>query len=312
MEQLQAEKGIPVEVEAVKAVNFVKYLSYFGTLEGYRQSTVGAMTGGRIEKVSIKAGDRVKKDQVVIEFPDDLPSSQVVQAKAAFDIAEKTYNRMKKLLEAGETSQANFDGAETQYLVAKRNYESAMEVMYVQAPYDGTITGVMVNKGDGVKAEAPLFTIANLAKMKVKVWATSKEIDKISKGSNAKIIYNGKEAAGKVTEVDLSMNPGRQAFGVTVVFENSLKLPAGVTADVLVQIYSNDDAIVVPRNIVQSDSKGNFVYVEIDGKSFRKYIKTGEVYDISMEVFEGLVPGDKLIVKGVENVLDSSTVNVIK
>lgn len=312
MEQLQEEKGIPVEIEPVAKTTFSKYLSFYGKLEGSKQSIVGAMTGGRIEEVKIKAGDFVKKDQVVIEFPDDLPSSQVVQAKAAFDNAEKTYNRMKQLLAAGETSQANFDGAETQYLVAKRNYDSAMEVMYVQAPYDGTITGVMVNKGDGVKAEAPLYSIANLKQMKVKVWLTEVEIVNISKGDPAKIVLMGKEAAGKVTEKDLAMNPTTQAFGVTVVFENVHNFPAGVTADVFIETYKNNEAIVLPVNIIQTDAEGSFVFVEKGGKSFKRYIKTGEVYNIDTEVLSGLTENEHLIVKGVENIVDSSAVNVIK
>jgi hypothetical protein len=46
---------------------------------------------------------------------------------------------MKTLLVAGETSQANFDGAETKYLVDKRNFETANQALFIDAPYDGVI-----------------------------------------------------------------------------------------------------------------------------------------------------------------------------
>jgi len=312
MEQLQAENGVPVVLKEVQPESFTKYVSFYGTASGKRQTTVGAMTGGRIEKVLIKAGDFVKKDQVVIEFPDDLPSSQIEQAKAAYENSEKTFNRMKKLLEAGETSQSNFDNVQTQYLVNKRNYEALQQILYVQAPYDGTVTGVMVNPGDGVKAEAPLFTIANLSTMKVKVWVSDKENAQIRKGANAIISYNGKEYSGKVSEKDISMDMMHLAFGVEVEFANTDKLPSGITVDVKIEVYKNSSTIVIARNLLKKDKTGNYVYLVKGENATKTYVKTGEDYSIYYEVTSGLKFGDKLITKGNERVEDGSKIKVIQ
>lgn len=312
MEQLQTENGIPVKIDTVSKDTFKQYVSFFGKVSGIRQTTVGAMTGGRIEKVNAKVGQSVKKDQVIIEFPDDLPSSQITQAKASFENAERTYDRMKKLLEAGETSQANFDNAETQYLVSKRNYESVKQTIYVEAPYDGVITGLSVNQGESVKSETPLFTIANLSRMKVVVWVSDTEIGKVKNGAEAVITYRGEDVKGHVAEKALSLDPQHQAFRVEVVFDNNEKLMAGVTVDVKILTYKNEDAIVLQRNLVQSDNNGEYVYFAKDTTAKKQYIKTVNQYDIYYEVSEGLKEGDIIISEGATKVTDGDKINVIQ
>lgn len=313
MQQLQSEQGIPVAVEIVEYKPFQKYLSYFSQLYGIKQTTRGAMIGGRIEKVNAKVGDAVKKDQVIVQFPTDSPSIGFEQAKSAYENAQKTYERMKTLLATGETSQANFDGAETQYLVAKRNYETQKQLLFLEAPYDGVITEIMVNEGDNIKANDPVFTMAQLSKMRAKVWATEVEVKSIKVGMPVIAVINDKEYRGIVDELSVGIDPARQAFYAEVEFDNSGRsLQSGVTADIRLLVYQNPKAVIIQRNLVMQDENGSYVFVLKNSQAEKRYIRNGNENGLYFEVSEGLQMGDKLIVKGASQLVDGTKVNVIQ
>ncbi len=312
MEELQREQGIPVEVAKVKKEKFEKFLTYFSSVSGKRQTTEGAMVGGRVKAVNAKPGQFVKKDAVIVEFPDDLPGSQIQQAKASFENAEKTYKRMKALFDAGETSRQNFDNAETQFVVAKRNYESVKQTLLVDAPYDGVITEVKVNVGDAKKAGDPLFTIANLSKMKARIWATSEEIDLIKVGDKAYAKYNGYQFTGTVVEKAMAIDPAKQAFYVEIVFNNADgKLRAGTTVEISIKIYDNE-TVVVPSHLLKNDVNGKYVFVEEGNKANKVYVKTGEQSGADVEVLDGLKQGMNLVTKGGSSLSAGVKLNVVK
>lgn len=313
MEQIQNEEGIPVQIEPVKYQPFEKYKSYFAKLTGIKEATKGAPLGGKIEKINFRVGDYVKEDQIVVQFPEDHPGAMYEQAKTAYENSEKTYERMKALLEAGETSQANFDGVEAQYIVNKRNYEAARKLIFIEAPFDGTVVDVKVKEGDNVKSEASLFTVAQLYKMRAKIWITEKEIGEIKRGMSASMTFGGKEYKGRIVEVSMAVDPYKQAFFAEVEFDNSKnELKSGVTAEIKILVYENLKAIIVPRNLVMTDENGQYVFVENNGTAEKRYLGNGNDSGVYFEISRGLNIGDRLITRGAAQLTDGVKVKVIQ
>ncbi len=313
LEQIRSEEGVPVKIQEIKYQSFRKNLSFFTQLEGIKEATKGSMVGGRIERIRAKVGDYVVKDQVVIEFAQDNPGLQYEQAKSAFENAEKTYKRMKALLDAGETSQASFDGAETNYLVSKRNFESLSQMLNVQAPFTGTVVEVKVNEGDNVKSDIPLFKVAQLNRMRAKVWANEEEISMIRKGMKAYTEIGGRQFNGIVSDISLAIDPMKRAFYAVVEFDNpGLQLKSGMTVDIKILVYDNPRAIVIPRNLVMKDANGMYVYVADNSTAAKRYITNGRDEGINFEISGGLKPGEKLITEGIALVSNGSKVKVIQ
>jgi len=313
MEQIQQEEGVPVKVETIEYKPFEKFRSYFARLAGIKEATKGAPFGGKIEKINCVVGIYVQADSVVVEFPYDAPGSVYDQTKTTYETSKKTYERTKVLLQAGETSQANFDQVEAQYLVNKRNYEIARQLTFIQAPFSGTIVDIKVNVGDNVNKDAPLFTIAQLHKMRARVWITEKEIGEIKKGMSAYMDFGGKTYIGKVVELSLAIDPAKQAFFAEVEFDNSKReLKSGVTVEIKILVYENKKAIIIPRNLLAVDEEGQYVFVEKDGKAEKRYISDGNDSGINFEISKGLEVGDRLITKGSSQLKNGVKVNVIQ
>lgn len=125
-------------------------------------------------------------------------SQEVAQAKAAYDLAEKTYQRIKKLYEQEAVSANTYDQAYAQYIAAKETYEMAeqgaraedkaaaealvrqakaaeeevqsyLDDTVIKAPMDGTVTALNVNVGELVSSGMPLATLTSAEKPYVEI-----------------------------------------------------------------------------------------------------------------------------------------------
>jgi RND family efflux transporter MFP subunit len=254
------------------------------------------MAGDEIKEVKASIGDYVKEGQVIIEFPKDNPALQYEQAKEQYEIMKKTYDRMKNLLEAGQIAQSRFDEVETQFKVAKRNFESIKQILFVEAPISGTIISLPVRAGDLPKRDAPLFTVAQLHKMIVKVDVSEKEIGLVERGMKARAVWNGKEFEGVVTDVPLAMDLKSRSFPVEVRFDNPRKeLKSGVTIEVILDAVNKEDVLTIPRSVTIEEGGNYFVYLVKDNKAAKTQIEIGAESGVEMEVMSGLMPGDTLI-----------------
>lgn len=312
IEQIRAESGVPVRITTIGERGFEKDLSFFAKISGIKETMQQAAIGDKIVKINAQVGSRVREGQVIVEFPKDNPQIQYEQAKAAYENAKKLYERMKQLFAAGETSQQNLDNAETQYLVAKRNWEAIYKLIYIESPISGTITQMLVKEGDKVKAGDNLFTVAQLNKVKAKVWASPIEVQYIKPGMPATMRINGEEYTGKVAIVDLSIDTKHNAYGVEIHFDNSHgKIRSGITAEIRINAYRKNQAIVIPRKYIVRDGDDKFVYVEKDGRAYKRMVKTGVESSIDVEITDGLAPGDRLITDGIFLLRDGSKVKIV-
>lgn len=312
-EEKYSEKPIPVKVQVIEYQKFNQILSFYCTLSGIKETTKRSLVSDKVEKIFFKPGDKINEKQIVLKFPIDNPTLQFEQAKTNYETLLKTYNRMKELLNKGDISQQNFDNIEAQYLVAKRNLESIKQILFVEAPISGFLSNLYVTEGQHVEVRDPLFTISVLNKVRGVFWANEKEIIHLKKGLDAKIIWNNVEFKARIESVALKVDPKMKGFRVDVVADNSkLILKSGIIVEVLVPVYENPRAIVLPKTLIQNSfDKREFVYVEEDGKAHRRFIKVGNTNSGFVEVIYGLRPNEKVIVEGYENVFDGSVVNVI-
>ncbi len=313
MSAIQAEEGMPVKVQVLQKRYFHKDLGFFAKFRGIQETTEGSKIGGRVDKINYTVGTFVQKGTVIAQFPEDAVGAGYEAAKSAYENSKKNYERGKALLEAGEMSQSNFDGLETKYLVDKSTFDKQRQLIFIDAPFDGTITEIKVNEKDNVPEKTPLFTIARLNTVVAKIWATESEIKQIKKGMKAAAKSEDKEFTGIVSEVAITADPKNQAFYAEIEFANpNLELKSGVTAEIKIRVYENQQALVIRRNLIAEDENGKYVFVENNSTAVKKYVSVGLESDIDVEITNGLDAGDKLIVKGNASLTNDAKVKVIK
>lgn len=312
MEQLHQENGVPVKIEEVRVDEFGTDLKYTATLKARSEAVRYAQIADVVQDVNYNIGDYVRENETVVTFPENNQTTQYHQIKANYELAETTYRRMERMYQEGVISKQELDAVRTNYQVAKANLNATDDILRVKAPLSGYITQLNVKPTDNVNPGTPLFTVSNLDLIEAQIWASSKEADQIRVGQRVILEWDGKLVEGSVAQVGQIMDPNRKAFSVKAIFKNTDKiLTSGITADISIQIYNNEQAVVVSRrNLVEEDGK-RFIYVVNNGKAVKREILTGKERGALIEVKSGLKPGEFMITEGSTMVADQTKVNII-
>jgi len=312
MEELYRTQGIPVLVKVIEQEVFIKELDYSITVSGLREAPVSARVSDIVETVNVRIGQRVNQDQIIVQFPQNNPQANFYQAKAAYDLAEQTWQRMQGLFSTGGISKQDLDGAETQFKVAEANWDAVQQAVHVRAPISGVITDINVRENQKVNPGEFLFTVSQLNRLYGRVWVTETDINYVRTGAEVVFRWNDVEKRGRISNLALSLNRDHNAFAADIEIDNTdLAIRSGVTCRANISTYRNDNAIVVPRNVVQKDSNDqDFIYLAIDGFAIRMNVKVGQVSELNVEITEGLSVGDTVIVGGLQLVQDRSIISV--
>ncbi len=122
----------------------------------------------------------------------------------------------------------------------------------------------------------------------------------------------------KITAVGQVIHQDNRTFTVECkVPMRNKHLKPNILAAIRVKTFEQDNAVVVPTDLIQQDSKGNYVFtVAVDTTSHlaiaqKVYIKRGHDYGNETMVLSGLVSGEQLIDQGFRQVHDKALVKVL-
>jgi HlyD family secretion protein len=266
------------------------------------------LLGMEAEQARMEADIREAKLRLEVDqkqFEDDLISElNLSLSKARVEELEKLSGISKKRLamfrDQTSTAQlAEFEAAvqqaESQYNLRKIQIES----LHVRAGTSGVLASVRekIELGQSVPAGAILARITNLKKLKAQLKVPEVQARDVIIGLSAEVdTYNG-TVSGTVSRIDPTVMEGN----VTVDIKLNGELPEGARPDLSVvgtiEIERLNDIIYVGRPVFASSQATVelFKLVE-DGKyAIRTRVQLGRSSVSTIEVIEGLVPGDEII-----------------
>ena len=306
---------ISVEAQQVGLRELAILKTFSGTLEGEDQANIIAKIPERITEIKIRVGDYVKAGSVLIELDKAGASSQFYQAQAAYLNAQKNYERMQNLLKVGAVSQQAFDGVQTQYEVAKANFDAAKSTVEITSPLSGIVTALNVNIGDLSNPQMPMATIANIGSMKAKFNVGESDVPGFYVGQPVQIfseINPDVIQAGKIFQLSKSANIQSRTFEIQAMFSNTKDrwFKPGMFCRVNVNMKLNKNTLAIPISAVVSDNNNVGVFLIIDNKAYFKNITSGLNDGKYLEVTSGLKVGDKIVTLGMNNLKDGTVVIV--
>ncbi len=220
----------------------------------------------------------------------DLQQEQAhLQTAKASQINGGTAQASKAQLEATQLSQED--------LLAK--IEEAREG--IRSDFNGVITAIPANVVEGATLTngAAIMTVANLDTVQVAIQVSKSDLPKVSVGEKVDITINGKSYSGEVTKI--SGTATKNANGVAVV--DSIIRITNPDSDIILGVEANnkihaqkaDDTIVLPYELIQTDSTGDYVYVLENGLVTRKDVTIGISNSTDAQITDGLSVGEKVI-----------------
>ena len=291
-------------------------ISATGTLGARRDMPVGvAGEGGLVTRVWVQPGDWVRQGQVLVSIDRSVQdqqanqlSAQVTVAQADARLAQAELDRANALLSRGFISKADIDrrtatrdsararvAVAIAQLNAGRNTNGRLDV---RAPANGLILARSVEPGQIVSAGSPaLFRLAGGGEMELKAEMAEADLARMTVGLPARVTPVGtiSQFTGQIWQVAPIIDPqSRQGIArIALSYDRALRPGGFASAEISA---GQVDAPVLPESAVQSDNKGNFVFV-IDAKSKveRRAVKTGTVTDAGIPIISGLNGNEQVV-----------------
>ncbi|MGQ9630442.1 MAG: efflux RND transporter periplasmic adaptor subunit [bacterium] len=313
------EAGIPVIVANVTRGRIERTLKLVGNLEAQSEIAVFPKVPGKVESISVREGDSVKSDQLMVVIEHGELELQVKQAEAALESARASLQNVKReldsarnLYESRAVSKQQLDALETQYSVVEAQLSQAevalelartrLENAFIRAPISGVVSKVKVERGDFVTGTSPVATIVALDSVVAKVDVIEKNLPSIEIGQSADIYvdaYPGEAFRGKVTSVGTVIDPQTRSAPVEISIDNrDLRLKPGMFASVNLVVESKYGALVIPIDAVVEDGNTHRVFVVNENKAEAREVRLGIIKNDRVEVTSGLEEGERIVVVG--------------
>ncbi len=332
----EASGAAPVKVIAVKRQQISEKIYYTGLIEAREKIVITPEVSGRIAKINVEEGDRVRKGDILAELDTKTVRLQLQQAEAGVAVAQANYNDARRNMERMERLRNENAVSEQQYEKVKLAFESAeaqlkqseaamdlaehsLDVSIMTAPFSGVIASKHAEVGDiinpmmggGYSTAIGVLTLVDFSAVKINIQVSLEDVVRIKKGQKASLTvttFPNKVFLGKVTVVNMAADPASKKFGVEIQVQNpDLLLRPNVFGEVVLEISTHENALVVPQNSVVEDS---YVFVAENGRAVKKKITIGLQNNILLEVVKGLDEGELVIVEGNYGLEDGAEIEV--
>lgn len=291
-----------------------------GLVHSTREARLSFKNGGRIEKLLVDAGDRVRKGDVLAELDLTEIDAMLAQAREGAEKAQRDVNRVENLYKDSTATLEQLQNARTGFEVAKKQLEIAgfnRKYAVVTATEDGTVLRRIPNEGEWIAPGMPvfLFHAAGSNSWSVKAGLSSKDWVTIKPGDQAKVVvdaYPGTEFDAIVSETSPVTEPGTGMLSVELILDSSGKtLASGMVAKVEILPQTTMEKTMIPiSSVVEANGNTAFLFTldETSGTAKKISIRAGRVFNDRLIVESGLNNVRNVITTGSRYVRDGSPV----
>lgn len=296
--------------------------SLVGTIIANNDVTVLSETQGRVVKVMVEVGDYKPAGSVLVEVDSELKEAAYKTAKMTYEKAKKDLERFESLYKDQSISESqieqarwNFQSAETQYIVARRQFTDTK----ITTPISGIVTARYVNVGStvmGMPQPTAIVNIIDISKLKVKVSVAEKDVFRLKIGEKVIVttdIYPNTVFEGKISSIS-SKGDDAHTYPVEVTLQNNPNHPlkAGMFGLLTFSAHSASSALWIPREAIMGSLKDAKIFVIENNLAKSRKVSVGSENGTDVEILNGLKEGEVVVVNGQVNLKENSAVIVRK
>ncbi|MCK6903828.1 efflux RND transporter periplasmic adaptor subunit [Enterobacter roggenkampii] len=314
--------------------------SFNGRIEAVESVQLRPRVSGYIDKVNYTDGQEVKKGEVLFTIDDrtyraalEQAQANLARAKTQASLAQSEANRTDKLVNTNVVSREEWEqrrSAATQAQADIRAAQAAVDAAQlnldftkVTAPIDGRASRALITSGNLVTAGDTASVLTTLVSQKTvyvyfdvdeSTYLHYQNLARSGQGASSnhtalpvEIGLTGEEGyphQGKVDFLDNQLSPGTGTIRMRALLDNAQRqFTPGLFARVRLPGSAEFKATLVDDKAVLTDQDRKYVYiVDKEGKAQRRDITPGRLADGLRIVRQGLNPGDKVIVEGLQKV----------
>ncbi len=270
-----------------------KYLHYLQTSKKVPQTNTQTYTETRVNSWIYSYKTKTYRGPAPQDWITDAENDLALK-KAKLQDAQHTYDRLKDGPNAQDViaAQAKVDAA-----------QATVDMMSILAPFDAQVLYIKNQPGDVVKTGDPALDLANLEHLYIEAQVDESDIASVKVDQKITATLDAVTdvtLTGKVSAIDPVGQDDSGIVKYTVLIDidkptEKIFLPLGSTANVTIQVKEVTTALAVPTNLIQNDSKGEYVLVaQADGSTKRVDVVTGTIVGDRVTVTGDLKEGDTI------------------
>ncbi len=310
--EIQREEGYPVTTVTLERQALKRDFYYSGVVEGIRQGDVKTILTDNVERVFVKTGDSVRKNQILLIMDTTNPLARYNQAKTARDLLAKTYDRVKNVYNSGGMAEQKLDEVRAKFEAADADFIAARNALKLTAPLAGVVTDVTIREGETPMPLLPLIRISMIDTVIVKLNVDNDDIQYIRIGDSVKLGSN-EEFNGTVSKVALSAGAMNRQFSVEVIAPNpDHRMRPGSYLDCRLSVCIKENALTLPRFALVSEGQNQYVIYAIEQQTARRLLVNLGLETVDqVEILNSLDEGLLIALMGNRSLSDGVKVKII-
>lgn len=274
----------PVVVDKVTTGDMAPQTEFIGTAYFTEISNVAAEVEGKLIKLEVDEGQRVKEGDPLVVLSSEILDRSIANARALMDQAQADYelakrenDRTTKLFKSKTVAEGEYDSKRLAALAAEKKMIAARAIMNrlymekqkktIRAPYDGVVLERKVFRGEWVSKGTVVAVVAQDDTFDIVVNAPREAFGVVKPGLEVMVTAAGKEHAANVFAVIPKGDVATRTFPVKIRVKNDGSLAQGMEARVVLPKGLGGNTLIVPRDAIISSRGQMVVWTVIDGQA---------------------------------------------
>lgn len=318
--QADSIQAVAVKTEIAGQKIITRYIDYTASLTPFEEVHLAPSAPGRIEKINVEIGCSVAKGQIVAT----MDRTNLEQARINLMKMETDFRRLDTLKKTNSIADQQYDQMKSAYEMAENSYRYLLENTQLRAPFSGVISGKYFEDGE-IYSGAPnatvgkpaIISIVQINQLKALIGISASYFPLIAKGMTANVIsdiYPDLTFKGDVYRIYPTIDNATKTFTVEVRIQNdNLKLRPGMFSKIQLNL-GKGNAILVPNIalVKQTGTNDMYLFVNKGNKAVKTLVKTGRMFDDKIEITEGIIAGDEIIVIGQNKLENNTPIGIVK
>jgi membrane fusion protein, heavy metal efflux system len=300
-----------------------------------KEAQVSSRVSGKIVALFFQVGDTVQKGQRLAEIQSaEIQKLQVdlIQAENKLVLHQAELDRIQRLVESKIAAQKELIAAQNQHqsdlneidgitqqlillglpesAVKKARAEKSVSTFAVLSPLNGVVADRGVVLGETVEPNKVMFKIFDPSVVFVEGDAFEDAAPQLKVGQQVRIrlaAYPGEVFSGKIARFSPVIDPQKRTIHLWVEVANrGGTLKPNLFADMDAVVGGGKEVLAIPAEAIITTEGASFVFVEEKGGYRRADVVLGARDDRFAEVKTGLLPGDRVVTLGKQQVYTKS------
>jgi RND family efflux transporter MFP subunit len=311
----EERKSMLVTTVPTKKENFVHFVEITGSVLSKKNVHISAEISGRIQEIPALEGMQVRKGEVLVKVDAESIERNIEEIATQLELATIIFEKQKRLWDQQIGTEVQFLEAKNRKEILEKNLASAntqKDRATIRAPFNGTVEEVAIRLGELVQPGTPIINFVGESDLYIQGDVSERYVGILHKGDSVEVSFPSinRQLKTRISAVGGVIDPNNRTFTVEANLPRGEDVKPNMISILKVKNYENEDAVIVPTNLILQDNEGEYVFT-VDNHTARKtYIKRGRTFQGETEVLEGLDGDEELVDKGFREVGDNFKVSI--